>query len=71
MLARVNITTVAELRAANAFQIYAELYQHYPRLSLNMLYALIGAQENRPWLDVARTRKTEILLQLESLGITP
>ena len=70
-LAAVGITTVESLLAADPFEVYARLREVYPRLSLNFIYALIGAQEGVPWQQVARERKTEILLRLEELGMAP
>lgn len=33
--------------------------------SLNFLYALVGAVENRHWIDIARTEKGRLLMDLE------
>lgn len=33
---------------------------------MNLLYALVGAIENRPWQEVARTEKGRLLSELES-----
>jgi DNA transformation protein len=38
-------------------------------VSLNLLYALIGAVEDRDWRDVAREDRTAILLRLEDMGL--
>ena len=40
-----------------------------PRASVNLLYALIGAVENRDWREVARSERTTILLRLEEMGL--
>ncbi|WP_211227614.1 TfoX/Sxy family DNA transformation protein [Chitinibacter tainanensis] len=71
MLAQIGITSAAQVRAADAFALYAQLQQVVPNLSLNMLYALIGAQEDLPWQQIKHERKTEILLRLDDLGLAP
>ena len=38
-------------------------------MSLNLLYALIGAVENRDWRDVARDDRAGILLRLQDMGL--
>jgi DNA transformation protein len=40
-------------------------------MGLNSIYAIIGARENISWLEVANTRKTEILMRLDDLGLAP
>ena len=34
-----------------------------------MLYALIGAVEDRDWREVARTDRTSILMRLDDMGL--
>ncbi|HWJ93229.1 MAG TPA: TfoX/Sxy family DNA transformation protein [Telluria sp.] len=67
----VGIHTPEQLRAADPFAVYAALRTQVPGLSLNGLYALIGAIEDRNWLDIKRERKTEILMRLEDMGLLP
>lgn len=71
MLARVGITTAAELHASDPFLLYEHIKTVEPSASLNLLYALIGAIENRDWRDVARDDKTRILMRLDDLGMAP
>jgi TfoX C-terminal domain len=33
------------------FDLYRQLKQRHPQVSRNLLYALIGAQENRDWRE--------------------
>lgn len=40
-------------------------------MGLNSIYAIIGARENVSWLEVAKIRKTEILMRLDDLGLAP
>jgi len=51
------------------FDLYHQLKQRHSSVSRNLLYALIGAQENRDWREVARSDKTSILLRLEQMGL--
>ncbi|MCX7208592.1 MAG: TfoX/Sxy family DNA transformation protein [Proteobacteria bacterium] len=71
ILAKIGIDTAEQLRAADAFDVYARLHQVMPNVSLNMLYALIGAQEELPWQQIKNERKTEILLRLDDMGLAP
>jgi len=71
MLAKIGIDSAEQLRAADAFDVYARLHQVIPNVSLNMLYALIGAQEDLPWQQIKTERKTEILLRLDDMGLAP
>lgn len=70
MLAAIGIQSVDEFMAADPYEMYAKL-KSTVGMGLNGLYAIIGAQENRPWLEVAQTRKTEILMRLDDLGLAP
>lgn len=69
MLAGIGINTAEQLRARDPFEVYAALKAANAGVSLNMLYGLIGAVENRPWRDVARDDRTSILLRLEDMGL--
>ena len=70
-LALVGIHTPDQLRAADPFDVYARLREQVPGFNLNGLYALIGAVEDRSWIEVKRDRRTEILMRLEDMGIGP
>lgn len=70
MLRQIGIHTTAELFAADPYRLYLQLKQDFPSTSLNILYAIIGAQENRHWQEIKRERRLEILLRLEELGVT-
>jgi DNA transformation protein len=69
MLRQIGIHTAADLLAADPYHLYQQLKQTLPSTSLNMLYAIMGAQENRHWQEIKRERRLEILLRLEELGI--
>lgn len=68
-LAAIGIAGAAQLRAQDPFVVYAQLKQLQPGVSLNLLYALIGAQEGVHWQQVQRERRTEILMRLEVMGL--
>jgi len=68
-LAAIGITTPDHLAAQDPFAVYARLKATHPGVSLNLLYALIGAVEDRDWREVARVDRTVILLRLEDMGL--
>jgi DNA transformation protein len=70
-LGRVGVTTLEQLRAADAVQLYLQVKAQWPAASMNLLYALAGAQESRHWREIARERRTELLLRLDDLGAAP
>lgn len=67
----VGITTVDQFMSADPFEIYQELKVLGSVISLNLLYAMIGAQEEINWQKVVAERKTEILMRLDDMGIAP
>lgn len=68
-MAAIGITTPENLATQDPFAVYARLKATQPRVSLNLLYALIGAVEHRDWREVARDDRTSILLRLEDMGL--
>lgn len=70
-LAAIGIDSPDALRAADAFEVYARLKARWPGANRNLVYALLGAQEGRDWRDIARERRTEVLLRLDALGLAP
>jgi DNA transformation protein len=68
-LTRVGVTSIEQLRRCDPFDVYARLKRQQSGLSLNMLYALIGAVEDRDWREVARTDRTSILMRLDDMGL--
>jgi len=67
----IGITSVDAFNKQDPFDIYAKLKAGDASVSLNFLYAIIGAQELKSWKDIANTRRTEILLRLDDMGIAP
>ena len=64
-LASIGIHSAADLRAVGAVPAYVALKRARGGVSLNLLYALVGALEGMPWQDVRRTRRLELVLQVE------
>jgi DNA transformation protein len=67
----IGIQTAEQLRASDPFELYRQLKSYDTNTSLNFLYAIIGAIEDVHWLEVKCTRRTEILLRLEEMGLAP
>jgi DNA transformation protein and related proteins len=57
------------LRKADASTLFVKIKKARTRVSLNLLYALLGAQENVDWRIIARERRTEILMRLDDAGL--
>lgn len=70
-LAPLGIETVAQLRHADPYRVYARLKHSGLPVSLNLLYALIGAVEDRDWREVQREQRSAILLRLDDMGLAP
>jgi DNA transformation protein len=71
ILSKVDINSVEEFMAIDAFDLYEQLKKKVKGTGLNSIYAIIGAQEGLHWLEVSRTRKTEILMRLDDMGLAP
>lgn len=71
ILAKVDVTTVEQFMEIDPFVLYKRLKSEVKGTGLNSIYAIIGAQENLHWQEVARTRKEEILITLDDMGIAP
>jgi len=70
-LSSIGISTMDDFMQTDAYEMYARLKKQSPNTSLNMIYALIGAQENIQWQEIAKNRKVEILMQLDDMGLAP
>jgi DNA transformation protein and related proteins len=69
MLVSVGITTAAQLRQADLYPLYARIKAQHPHTSINLLYAMMGAVDEMDWRDVAKERRTEVLMRLEDMGL--
>lgn len=70
MLRKAGIESVAELRGLGAVKAYRKVKQSAANPSLNLLWALEGALTNRPWQEVAKMRRLDLLLELEQADCT-
>jgi len=70
ILAEIEIHSVEDFMAMDPYELYA-LIKPMKGMGLNSIYAILGARENLSWLEVAKARKTEILLRLDDLGLAP
>lgn len=70
ILAEVGIDSVEAFMNIDPYELYRKI-KPMKGMGLNSIYAIIGARENRSWLEVAKTRKMEILIHLDDLGLAP
>lgn len=68
LLCAVGIKTPAVLRKVGPIEAYCRIIEetHFTA-HISLLYALVGAVENRSWLDVAKTDKVRLRSELEGL----
>lgn len=71
LLSHAGIHTVAQLRVADPYRVYLRLRAARPGVSLNLLYALIGAVQGLDWRVVAREQRTEIFTRLAAMQPPP
>ncbi len=71
ILAVVNVHSVEDFMAVDPYELYRRLKKKVKGTGLNSIYAIIGAREDIHWQEVSKTRKTEILLRLEDMGLAP
>jgi DNA transformation protein len=69
MLMALGIHSSEQLRSLDAYEVYAQLKAQHTNVSLNFLYAILGAQEEKHWQDIQRERKMEIVLKLNEMGL--
>ena len=70
-LARQGVHDLDGLRRHDPFRLYARLLAGGVPANLNLLYALIGAIEDRDWREVQRSDRSSILLRLDDMGLAP
>ncbi len=70
ILSEVGIKTIEEFMAIDPYELYA-LIKPMKGMGLNSIYSIIGARENVSWIEIKNTRKMEILLTLEDMGLVP
>jgi hypothetical protein len=64
-LASIRITTPSHLRRVGPIAAYVRLKRAHRSVSLNALYALVGAVEDVHWTEVRRTRRLDLLLAVD------
>lgn len=68
LLNEVGIHKPQELREIGAMEAYLRIIEETSfKAHIALLYALIGAVENRSWLDIAKTEKAMLRAELEGL----
>ncbi len=70
ILAEIGIHSVEDFMAIDPYELYAKL-KPMKGMGLNSIYAIIGARENISWIEVKNTRKAEILMRLDDMGLAP
>ncbi|MCJ8313677.1 MAG: TfoX/Sxy family DNA transformation protein [Saccharospirillaceae bacterium] len=70
IFAKVDIHTVQDFMNIEPFELYQKSLT-IKGVGLNLMYAILGARENISWLEIKNTRKLEILLRLDDMGIAP
>ncbi|WP_233252357.1 TfoX/Sxy family DNA transformation protein [Saccharospirillum sp. MSK14-1] len=67
MLLSIGIRSREDLERIGPVRAYALLQQEQPATtSLNLLYAMVGALENRHWASITHEEKARLLMELES-----
>jgi len=70
ILAEVGIHCVEDFMEIDPYDLY-KLLKPMKGMGLNSIYAILGARENVSWIEIKNTRKTEILMRLDDLGMAP
>ncbi len=65
MLTKSGIVSEQRLRRLGAVAAYMAVKRAGAKPSLNLLWALEGALTNRDWKEIAKTRRLELLTELE------
>ena len=68
-LKSIGIQSRADLLEHGPVPTYLKLKQQYKNISLNFLYAMVGALEDKHWREIAATRREELLLQIEGYKV--
>lgn len=67
LLRSVGIRTCEDMMRADPFLIYRRLQSNGQTVSLNLLYAMIGAQTGRSWQSVQKAEKARIMGKLSEM----
>jgi len=65
-LMAIGIHSPEDLKRIGAVPVFLQLQRtHATAVSLNFLYALVGAIENKSWQEIAKTEKSRLIQELE------
>lgn len=66
LLNEIGIYTRDDLNKTGAIQAYIKLANESQiKPSLNFLYAMVGALEDKHWTDIAKSEKSRLLIELD------
>ena len=68
LLKSIGIESAEQVLASDPFGLYLQLKAQHNNINLNMLYALMGAIENKDWREIKRNYRTSILLRLDEIN---
>ena len=68
MLATIGIATREALERIGPVRAFLQLSELGLRPSMNLLYAMVGALADESWLNVAKERRVELLLELDGFA---
>lgn len=71
IFAQIGIHSAEAFMEADPYELYARLKADVKGTGLNSIYAILGARDDMDWREVAKTRKHEILMRLDDLGLAP
>jgi DNA transformation protein len=71
IFAKLGIRTIDQFMQEDPYELYKRLKEEIKGTGLNSIYAILGAREGLHWLEISRTRKTEILMRLDDMGLAP
>lgn len=67
MLASINIRNKEDLQNIGPVQAFLMLEQHHkPKPSLNLLYAMTLALENRPWSSLTKEERANLIMEVDA-----
>lgn len=64
----IGIRTRDDLERVGPVKAFLRLQREGAGPSLNFLYAMVGALENRHWSEIARSERERLLAELEGVG---
>jgi len=66
LLNKIDVYTRSELEEMGPIRAFNELKEmEGSSVSLNLLYAMVGALENKHWADIAKSERARLLFELE------